>query len=242
MDVVVRELDGIAEWTAAGALYREVFGYTAPEWGLNPRLLAALRENGGTVIGALAGDDLVGFCYGFPGVEGGEFYHYSQAAVVAAGLRGTGVGRLLKYAQAAAARLTGAGTMRWVFDPYALRNAHFNFAVLGATGIRFLPDFYAEPGTDRVLVSWDLTRAVPDRADADPLPGAPAGRTGKGSRSAVVVAAGDRWAAPGPEDRAWLRQELLARFADRERLVDVVRPEGDPGRVAYLFETGEEGA
>src|SRR5690349_17654540 len=114
MDVVVRELDGIAEWVAAGALYREVFGYTEPGWGLNPRLLAALRENGGSVIGALTGDgELVGFCYGFTGAEAGEVYHYSQAALVKAGVQGAGIGRSLKYAQAAVARLTGVRTMRW---------------------------------------------------------------------------------------------------------------------------------
>ncbi len=221
MDVVVRELDGMAEWTAASALYREVFGYAEPEWGLSPRLLAALGENGGTVIGALTGDGtLTGFCYGFTGVEGGEIYHYSQAAVVRAGAQGTGLGRLLKYAQAAVAQRTGARTMRWTFDPYALRNAHFNFAVLGATGIRFLPDFYREPGTDRVLVSWDLTDAG-QRSSR---------RTAKMVVSAV---AGERFAAPEPADRAWLRRELLTQFAAGRCLVDVVR---QPGRAAYEFE------
>ncbi|WP_436520812.1 GNAT family N-acetyltransferase [Actinoplanes sp. HUAS TT8] len=220
MDVVVRELDGMAEWTAAAALYREVFGYVAPEWGLSPRLLAALGENGGTVIGALDGDGtLTGFCYGFTGIEGGEVYHYSQAAVVKVGAQGAGLGRLLKYGQAAVARRTGARTMRWTFDPYALRNAHFNFAVLGATGIRFLPDYYRDPGTDRVLVSWDLTDA-----------GRATRRTGK---SVVPVVAGERVAAPEPADRAWLRRELLTQFAAGKCLVDVVR---HPGRADYLFE------
>ncbi|AEV83225.1 hypothetical protein ACWT_2205 [Actinoplanes sp. SE50] len=274
MDVVVRQLDGIAEWTAAGLLYRSVFGYTAPEWGLNPRLLAALRENGGTVIGALGENgELVGFCYGFTGLQDGEIYHYSQAAVVAPAAQGTGIGRLLKHAQAAAARLTGARTMRWTFDPYALRNAHFNFAVLRATGLRFLPDFYGEPGTDRVLVSWNLDQAVPSdtaqpptivppipgtspatrHADglpatghADSMPGAGGGvgagrgRAGPGD-GRIVVAAGERVAAPDPADRGWLRRELVTRFAEGGRLVDVVRPDGDPGRVAYLFAT-EDGA
>lgn len=221
MDVEVRELDGMAEWTAASALYREVFGYAEPEWGLSPRLLAALGENGGTVIGALTGDGtLTGFCYGFTGVERGEIYHYSQAAVVKAGAQGTGLGRLLKYAQAAVAQRTGARTMRWTFDPYALRNAHFNFAVLGATGIRFLPDFYREAGTDRVLVSWDLTDS-----------GQAYRRTGK----LVVVSsvAGELIAAPEPVDRAWLRQELVMQFAAGKCLVDVVR---QPGRAEYQFE------
>lgn len=225
MDVTVRDLDGIAEWTAAARLYREVFGYTDPAFGLTPRLLAALRRNGGSVIGALGQDGaLVGFCFGFSGVEDGEFYHYSQAAVVAPAAQGSGVGRLLKHAQAAAARRTGARTMRWTFDPYALRNAHFNFAVLGATGIRFGADFYDEPGTDRVLVSWDLD---------------PAGHALRGGGvDSVVVAAGERFAAPDPADRAWLRQELVARFATGRHLVGVVRPDGDPARVAYQFRPG----
>ncbi|MEV6302812.1 GNAT family N-acetyltransferase [Actinoplanes sp. NPDC051861] len=207
--VVVRDLDGLAEWTAASALYRSVFGYTAPEWGLSPRLLAALGENSGTVIGAFGQDsELIGFCYGFCAVEGGEIYHYSQAAVVAPGAQGGGVGRLLKRAQAEAARRTGAGTMRWTFDPYAIRNAHFNFAVLGAVGIRFLPDFYGVAGTDRVLVSWDLNSASFSRTSE-------VGR--------VTTPAGEWIAAPGPADRARLRQQLMDHFLAGGRLTAVTK-------------------
>ncbi len=196
MTVHVRDLAGTAEWSAASALYRHVFGYTDPVYGLSPRLLAALRENSGSVLGAFdPAGELVGFCFGFTAVDGGELYHYSQAAVVHPSAQGTGVGRLLKQAQAATARATGARTMRWTFDPYAVRNAHFNLAVLGATGIRFLPDYYGSD-TDRVLVSWDLTGS-PTRGRVD--------RT---------VHAGDR-------DR--LRRELIDAFTAGGRLVGVDR-------------------
>jgi predicted GNAT superfamily acetyltransferase len=219
--VEIRELDGLTEWTAASALYRSVFGYTAPEWGLSPRLLAALRANSGSVIGAFGPDRaLTGFCYGFTAVESGVIYHYSQAAVVAVGAQGGGIGRLLKQAQARAARATGAGSMRWTFDPYALPNAHFNFAVLGATGVRFLPDFYGDPGTDRVLVSWDLT-------------GERSGRTPE--VASVETPAGERVAAPDPGDRTRLRRQLMDQFAAGRRLAGVVRS-GD--RAAYTFENG----
>ncbi|MEU4427600.1 GNAT family N-acetyltransferase [Actinoplanes sp. NPDC024001] len=222
---VVRDLDGLAEWTAASALYRAVFGYDGPEWGLSPRLLAALGENSGTVIGAFDPDGaMIGFCYGFCAVEDGEIYHYSQAAVVAPGAQGTGVGRLLKQAQATAARHTGARTMRWTFDPYALRNAHFNFAVLGAVGIRFLPDFYGASGTDRVLVSWDLTGGARGRTPAV---------------ESVVAPAGDRYAAPDPQDRGWLRQQLLDRFAAGGRLAAVTRLPDAADRVVYAFENDQ---
>ncbi|MEU4619238.1 GNAT family N-acetyltransferase [Actinoplanes sp. NPDC023801] len=217
MEVLVRELDGLAELTAAARLYRTVFGYEQPEYGLSPRLLAALRQNAGSVIGAFVpgGADpagaMVGFCFGFSAVDSGELYHYSQAAVVAAEAQGLGVGRRLKQAQAEVARLTGARTMRWTFDPYALRNAHFNLNVLGATGVRFLPDYYGG-GTDRVLVTWDLWHAR--------KPGVPAG--------VVHAPAGDR---------ARLRAGLERYFAAGARWTGVTR---DPdGAVGCTFENDE---
>ncbi|MEH1099609.1 GNAT family N-acetyltransferase [Micromonospora sp. CPCC 205561] len=221
--IVARNLAGLAEWTAASALYRSVFGYSGPEHAVSPRLLAALAANSGTVLGAFdEAGCLVGFCYGFTAVQDGDLYHYSQAAVVDARSQGRGVGRLLKHAQAEAARRTGAGTMRWTFSPYGLRNAHFNLRVLGATGIGFLPDFYDDGDSDRILVRWDLTG-----------PGRPDGVPGTGL-VAVGAPADEGTAAREPADRARLRQELSDRFAAGGRLVGVTRPAG--GRVDYLFE------
>ncbi|MDI6097100.1 GNAT family N-acetyltransferase [Actinoplanes sp. NEAU-A12] len=220
MEVLVRELDGPAEWTAAARLYRSVFGYDQPEYGVSPRLLAALKENSGSVIGALApAGEVIGFCFGFSAVDDGELYHYSQAAVVAPAAQGQGVGRLLKQAQAEVARGTGARTMRWTFDPYALRNAHFNLTVLGATGVRFLPDYYGGD-TDRVLASWDLWHAR---------------RAGVPARS-VEAPAEACFAAPAPPDRARLRARLQECFAGGARLTGVART--GAGRVAYTFEGG----
>ena len=116
------------------------------------------------------------------------------------------------------ARYTGARTMRWTFDPYALRNAHFNLAVLAATGIRFLPDYYGG-GTDRVLISWDLA-GPPGRARA--------------GRTVTAPATGDE-AATAPADRDRLRRDLIAEFAAGGRLVGVDRQDD---RAAYTFERG----
>ncbi|WP_433385454.1 GNAT family N-acetyltransferase [Micromonospora sp. KLBMP9576] len=232
--IVVRGLAGLAEWSAGSALYRAVFGYAGPEHAVSPRLLAALHENAGTVLGAFDETGrLVGFCYGFAAVERGQLYHYSQATVVDARAQGRGVGRLLKRAQADAARRTGAHTMRWTFDPYALRNAHFNLAVLGATGIRFLPDFYDDGASDRVLVRWDLDRA----GTAAPAPAGPPlhGARDATGNVAVDAPADDRTAAARPGDRARLRRELSDRFAEGGRLVGVARRVDAPDRVSYLF-------
>ena len=174
--IVARPLRDWAERDAAVRLYRAVFALPAEDPAVSPRLLAGLQRNGGSAVGAFDADELVGFAYGFTGTDGTVTYHYSQAAVVAAGAQGRGVGRLLKYAQADVARATGVRTMRWTYDPLLARNAHFNLDVLGAEGRWFTRDFFdvgalsdAEPAGDRVTVTWPLDAGPP----AGPV-GAPA--------------------------------------------------------------------
>ncbi|WP_314147250.1 hypothetical protein [uncultured Leifsonia sp.] len=151
------------DFRAAAELYTRVFGYERPEFSLNPNLLSALARNGGSAVGVRgAGDELIGFAYGFAGRDDrGRDFHYSQAAVVDAAHQGEGIGRMLKERQREVALGWGHRTMRWTFDPVLSRNAHFNFSSLGADGIGFVRDYYGRPGTDRIVVEWTLT----DRAD-----------------------------------------------------------------------------
>jgi predicted GNAT superfamily acetyltransferase len=154
-----------SRFAEASELYRAVFGYLDPAYGLNPRLLGALASNGGSVVGILdESDKLVAFAYGFCGTDRRGFYHYSQSAVVAAEQQGHGLGRMLKHAQREVALSHGMSRMRWTYDPMQLRNAHFNLDVLGARGRWFAPDMYG-PGTDRVIVEWDLAREHPKAVD-----------------------------------------------------------------------------
>jgi predicted GNAT superfamily acetyltransferase len=151
----------------AAVLYREVFGYQDPEYALNPRLLGALVSNGGSVVGVLDDDDrLVAFAYGFCGTDRRGFYHYSQSAVVAADHQGQGLGRLLKHTQREVALSHGLTRMRWTYDPFQIRNGHFNLDVLGARGRWYAPDMYG-PGGDRVIIEWDLRREPPKHEDVD---------------------------------------------------------------------------
>ncbi len=149
-------------WAQATDLYVRTFGYTSAMGGISPRLLAGLAANGGSVIGAFDQNDaLRGFAYGFCAVDtsvagAAEFYHYSQAVVVDPTLQGSGIGRRLKNEQARIVAAQGLSHIRWSFDPLLTRNAHFNFNVLGARGIRVIPDMYDKPGTDRIIVEWDV--------------------------------------------------------------------------------------
>ncbi|MCG2798188.1 MAG: GNAT family N-acetyltransferase [Cellulomonas sp.] len=194
-DLVVTGLTDPAHLQAAAQLYREVFGYTDPAHGVNPRLLSALAANGGSVVGVLTPDGQVAaFAYGFAGAdEQGRTYHYSQAAVVAATVQGRGLGRRLKREQARIALAHGARTMRWAYDPLIARNAHFNLDVLGARARWFHPEFYG-PGTDRLVVEWDITDTTPITAGVDHHDAEPP----------IVDPEGRRWGVPQPADRdAW---------------------------------------
>ncbi|WP_232665390.1 hypothetical protein [Pseudonocardia sp. TRM90224] len=180
-----RPLERTAERRAAAELYRSVFGLGPTDPAVAPKLLCALARHGGSAVGAFDGDRLVGFAYGFTGLDEGVVYHHSQAAVVERGLQGTGVGRLLKHAQADVARATGVATMRWAYDPLEARNAHFNLDVLGATGIRFYrayfgADFssadFADSSSDadradRIIVEWPLDAPADPELPADPPDG-----------------------------------------------------------------------
>ncbi len=173
-DLVVTGMTDPQLLQQAATLYREVFGYADPAHGVNPRLLSALAANGGSVVGVLTpARRVVAFAYGFPGVDDeGRLYHYSQAAVVHATAQGQGLGRRLKREQARIAFGHGARAMRWAFDPAVARNAHFNLDVLAARGRWFHPDFYG-PGTDRLVVEWDLdptTASTAGLGHADPAP------------------------------------------------------------------------
>ncbi|QIK62710.1 GNAT family N-acetyltransferase [Leucobacter viscericola] len=168
--LVSRELRGHEEFRAAAELYVRVFQYRAPEFALNPNLLSAIAQNGGSAVGVFTPrDEMIGFAYGFAGRDAHQNdFHYSQAATVDPRFQGKGVGRLLKLQQARVAERWGHQTMRWTFDPTLARNAHFNFDSLGAVGIDFLPSYYSRPGSDRILVEWTLagrqTLRVPAQA------------------------------------------------------------------------------
>ena len=143
------------EFEMASLLYQRVFGYD-DRFTLNPKLMRSMAYAGGVNVGAWsAAGDLIGFVYGFPGVDEDGPYLFSQAACVADDWRGHGIGSALKHAQMEQARAKGLTVMRWAFDPLNLRNAHLNLDKLGARARWYKPDFYDDGSSDRLIVEWD---------------------------------------------------------------------------------------
>ncbi len=172
--VTTRPLASAADYADAVRLYRLAFEHPPGDTGIAPTLFDALQHHGGSAVGAFDDATLVGFAYGFVGLDLGVPYHHSQAAAVAPSRQGEGIGRLLKYAQREVAAATGVACMRWVYNPLLTRNAHFNLDVLGGVGRWFHRDYYGRAGQrhpERVVVDWPL-----QRTPTPPTPAFPSGK------------------------------------------------------------------
>lgn len=161
--VVIRDIADAGEMRAVEQLQKEV-------WGMSDRdvvsvfMLTATVAAGGVLVGAFDGPALVGFAYGFVGLERGRPILHSDMLAVLPAYRRLGLGRRLKLAQRERALARGLRVMTWTFDPLQARNARLNFARLGVLSDRYLVNFYGEhsssflhaTGTDRLWVTWLL--------------------------------------------------------------------------------------
>lgn len=139
-------------------------------------MLITAAHNGGLVIGAFDGDPLIGFVFGFPGLEftpdGPRPKHCSHMMGVHPGYRDSGVGFALKRAQWQMVRHQGLDHITWTYDPLLSRNAHLNFTKLGAVCNTYRRSEYGEMrdglnaglASDRFQVDWWInTRRVERR-------------------------------------------------------------------------------
>lgn len=123
-------------------------------------------HNGGVVLGAFIDDKMVGFVFGFPGLEltadGPRPKHCSHMAGVLANYRNTGIGFALKRAQWQMVRHQGLDHVTWTYDPLLSRNAYFNLARLGAVCSTYRRSEYGDMRdglnaglpSDRFQVDW----------------------------------------------------------------------------------------
>jgi predicted GNAT superfamily acetyltransferase len=186
----IRLLETIEEMTAVEALQREV--WPGSETDVVPaHLLITAVHNGGLVLGAFldespsagSGERLVGFVFGFPGLEftpdGPRPKHCSHIAGVYPEYRDGGVGFALKRAQWQVVRHQGLDHVTWTYDPLLSRNAYLNIARLGAVCSNYRrseygdmrDEFNAGLPSDRFQVDWWInTRRVERRLSGRPRP------------------------------------------------------------------------
>ena len=171
---VIRRVETLAEYRECVALQEATWGEGFSER-VPSSVLLVTQKLGGVVVGAFRPDGaLVGFVFGMTGPMHGRLVHWSDMLAVRPEARGSGIGERLKRHQRDLVRALGVETMHWTFDPLVARNARLNLVRLGARATEYVPNMYGDSTgsplhgampTDRLIVSWDLTRD-----DGEPLP------------------------------------------------------------------------
>lgn len=139
-------------------------------------MLITAVHNGGLVFGAFEEEKIVGFVFGFPGLEetadGPRAKHCSHMMGIHPDHRDDGIGFSLKRAQWQMVRHQGLDHITWTFDPLLSRNAYLNIAKLGAVCTTYRRSEYGEMRdglnaglpSDRFQVDWWInTRRVEQR-------------------------------------------------------------------------------
>lgn len=139
------------------------------------RTMHAIDFNGGVLLGAYDGDEVIGFVFGVIGTVQGLNQRVDQVAAARLQLystimgvhpdyHGQGIGYRLKLAQREYALRLGIRLVTWTYDPLESRNGWLNIGKLGAVSHRYLRDFHGELGginaglwTDRFYVEWWVT-------------------------------------------------------------------------------------
>jgi len=167
--ILIRDLKGFDDLKQVEAVEREVWDLS--DLDTTPLTIAVATQQAGNIwLGAFDGSALVGFAFGFLGIENGRFNLHSHMLAVRAPYRNSDLGYKLKLAQRE--RVLSLRTnhsriteMTWTFDPLQSKNAHLNFAKLGVISKTYKVDFYGPEtssalhrnGTDRLWVKWPLT-------------------------------------------------------------------------------------
>ncbi len=161
--VVIRDIRDVAEMRLVEQMEKEVWEVDDLDVVPLTQLVAAVHA-GGQLLGAFDGGELVGFAYGFVGLEHNLTIHHSHMLAVKKTHRNLDLGRRLKLAQRERTLRQGITRMTWTFDPLQSLNAHFNFHKLGVLADTYIVNFYGETtpsflhrnGTDRLWVNWPL--------------------------------------------------------------------------------------
>src|SRR5512141_2788721 len=167
----IRPLLTIEEFHAAENLQR--VAWNSDDLDVTPtHVMLTAAKNGGIVLGAFAGEQLIGFVFGFLGAGEHRFgpeapvavrlKHCSHQMAVLPEWQSKHVGYALKLAQRETIIGQKLRLITWTFDPLESKNAHLNILKLGAVTNTYLRNVFGELrdglnqglATDRFQVDW----------------------------------------------------------------------------------------
>lgn len=162
-NITYRQLITPEEFLQAVQLQREVWGLRDADL-LAAHSLRVFIHVGGVVLGALDGDQLVGFTAALPRRNGDQWSLWSDMMGVHPNYQRLGIGIQLKLNQREWALAHGYPAIGWTFDPLQRGNANLNIRRLKTTANVYHVNLYgvfddnlsAGMRTDRLEVNWTL--------------------------------------------------------------------------------------
>ena len=235
MEIDIRDIHGLDECRMVVAVQEAVWGTDSET--VPASVLSVSMKRGGILIGAFAGQTLIGFVWSLQGVREGLLTQWSHMLAVLPEFRGGHVAERLKLAQRTRAIAAGVTLIEWTFDPLQAANAHFNLHVLGAVGASYGIDVYGTltgplhrgTPTDRLMTEWWIAEPHVARRVAGREGPRPDARLSARSAEVLeapevlqVVAAGE-WSRPvrTDADPDWTARRVIvavpARFSDLQQ-------------------------
>ncbi|GAB4449916.1 MAG: GNAT family N-acetyltransferase [Anaerolineae bacterium] len=163
MEIKIRPIRTLTDLRKCHEIQRTTWGYTDLMVFPYTQLISA-AHNGGVLLGAYDGPDLVGFLYGYLGMSGAKLYLFSQRMGVLPSYQNKGIGMKLKLAQRDQMLRKGIDLIVWTYDPLLGKNATLNIEKLGGIVRHYARDIYGAVqnplqmglSTDRFLLEWEL--------------------------------------------------------------------------------------
>lgn len=165
-EVLIRSLNTVPELEEVRQLSGRIWGFTDS---VPTHQTLTACKNGGLVLGAYIGEQLVGFQYSFAGFDGQRVYLCSHELGIDAAYRSKKIGERLKQAQREEALKKGYSLITWTYDPLESVNGYLNIAKLGSVCSNNIVNCYGEVDdllnsglpTDRFLVEWWIAKEEP---------------------------------------------------------------------------------
>lgn len=240
-EIAIKRLLTAPEFNQVVELQKHYWGSDASN--LVPRhVLHTLCHHGGHLLGAYAGERLVGFVLGIFGTDidpeapdagrtAASLLIMSKRMLVLPAFRGRGIGLRLKLAQRDIALKQGIELVKWTVDPLLAANAHLNFRKLGAVACQYQRDYFGGFASqsmtgDRLVLHW---RVNSERARA-----CAAGQTSRRSlrqcldeQTPIVNSVHESGPAPAPgvQPRRMDTDSVLVEFPADIRLLDEQKPQ-----------------
>ncbi len=163
MDIKICPINTLTDLRKCHEIQRTTWGFTDLMVFPYTQLISS-AHNGGVLLGAYDGTDLIGFVYGYLGMSGAKLYLFSQRMGVLPSYQSMGIGMKLKLAQRDQMLRKGIDLIVWTYDPLLGKNATLNIEKLGGIVRHYARDIYGAVNnplqiglsTDRFLLEWEL--------------------------------------------------------------------------------------